>query len=503
MSEILHNKTTFSLLEITKRLQAVVQNQFSNSYWIKAELHCLNYYQQSGHCYPELVEKQNGKVVAKIKGTIWNSDYININNKFRRVLNESLRDGIKILFLARITYDPVFGLSLKIIDIDPTYTLGDLEVERQETIRKLKEEGLYSRNKSLQLSLLPKRIAIISDRTSKGYSDFVNVLENNAGQFKFIYRLFPANLQGERAIETISMQLELIKEELQAFDVVAIVRGGGDDTSLACYNNYSLTKAIARFPIPVVTGIGHSTNETVVEAISHFNAITPSKLADYLIQIFQTFSLQVKQAQEKISTFSKRMIEGSQSQIFAEARFFKSAVRNILQSNKNRVANYERGIQQSGRALLKNEKLRLHSLQKQTSQIITSFLNVSEKQIRDIAKSLGKDVRSSLNANRLIIVQRMQSLAIGAHVLARAEKREISLLKNRIFERSFWSVKYCQDRLNNIEKNIDNMSPQKVLQRGYSITLFKGKAITKASEVKQGDVLNTVVSEGEILTTVK
>lgn len=156
----------------------------------------LNFYKQSGHCYPELVEKKDGKIIAQIKSHLWRDDFNRVNNNFQRILKEPLKDGIKILFQAKITFDPVHGLALWIIDIDSSYTLGDLEREKQETIKQLKEEGIFNKNKTLNLPLLPQRIAIISVETSKGYADFLKVIETNSWNYKFFHILFPSLLQG-------------------------------------------------------------------------------------------------------------------------------------------------------------------------------------------------------------------------------------------------------------------------------------------------------------------
>ena len=185
---------------------------------------------------------------------MWKDDYIKINNTFQKVLKEPLKDGIKILFLASISFDPTYGLALRIIDIDPGYTLGDLEREKQETIKKLQDEGIFNKNKTLKLPLLPQRIAVISVETSKGYADFLKVIDTNSWGYKFFHLLFPSLLQGEKAVEGIINQLRRIRKVRSHFDVVAIIRGGGGDIGLSCYNSFILAKEIALFPIPVITG---------------------------------------------------------------------------------------------------------------------------------------------------------------------------------------------------------------------------------------------------------
>ena len=296
MPEKVDNKIIFTLKEVTESIQKTLTQRYSSIFWVKAEMNKLNYYNHSGHCYPELIEKIESKLVAQIKSILWKDDYENINLNFIKVLKEPLKDGIKILFAARITFDPVYGLALRIVDIDPTFTLGDLEKEKQETIDRLKKENLFEKNKQTLMPLLPQRIAIISVQTSKGYADFIKVIDQNPWSYKFFYLLFPSLLQGEKAVASIILQLDRIRKVIAHFDVVAIIRGGGGDVGLSCYNNYELSKAIATFPLPVLTGIGHATNQTVAEMTAYQNAITPTKLAEFLIQKFHNFAVPLKES---------------------------------------------------------------------------------------------------------------------------------------------------------------------------------------------------------------
>ena len=290
MSEVINNKTVFSLLEVANSIQKTINARYTSSYWVKAEMNKLNHYSHSGHCYPELVEKKDNKVIAEMRAVLWKGNFDKINAQFLKTLNEPLKDGIKILFLTQINFDPKYGISLNILDIDPSYTLGDLEKEKQQNIIRLKKENLFDKNKTLQLPLIPQRIAIISVETSKGYADFLNVIDNNQWNYKFFHMLFPSLLQGDRAPSNIIEQLNKIRKVKHHFDLVAIIRGGGGDIGLASYNNYDLAKTVASFPLPVLTGIGHATNETVTEMVAHSNHITPTNLAESLFKVSRFFS---------------------------------------------------------------------------------------------------------------------------------------------------------------------------------------------------------------------
>ena len=325
----------FTLLQVTQNIQNVVNQVFKTGFWVKAEVNKLNFYAHSGHCFPELVEKTNGKVVAEMRSTIWNSDVSRINANFIKTLGEPLKDGITVLLYAMVDFHPTYGLTLKISDIDPSFTLGELEKEKQESIQKLKSEGIFSLNKTKHLPLLPKRIAIISVESSKGYSDFMQVIQKNQWNYQFETFLFPAILQGDNAAPTIIAQLKRIQKVIQHFDVVAIIRGGGGDVGLSCYNNYALAREIAMFPIPVFSGIGHSTNETVSEMVSYRNAITPTELADFLIQEFHNFWVPVQKAQEKIIQMSREVLQNSRKQLTNEVNFLKAHLKLQLQSYRN------------------------------------------------------------------------------------------------------------------------------------------------------------------------
>src|SRR5690606_33165939 len=283
------SKQIFPLSKLTAAIENVINTHCSRVVWVKAEIVRLNHYKHTGHCFPELVEKKDGKVIAEIRGNIWKTHFEIINTKFRNVLNEDLGDDMTVVLQATVTYHPVYGISLNIFDIDPEYTLGELAKQKAETILRLQKENIYTANKELSPALLPKTIAIISVSTSKGYLDFINVIENNPWKYKFHFLLYPAVLQGERAVSTIVEQLKNIKKNLVHFDAVVILRGGGGEIGLSCYDSYELARAIARFPLPVLTGIGHSTNQTVSELVSWQSFITPTKLAEFLLQEFHNF----------------------------------------------------------------------------------------------------------------------------------------------------------------------------------------------------------------------
>ena len=339
MSETIEEKQVFSLLEVTRSVQRTIAKRYARTYWIKAEMNKLNHYTHSGHAYPDLVEKKDGKIVAEMRGTIWRSTYQRINTEFVKYLGEPIKDGISLIFEASITYHPMYGMGLNIVDIDVSYVLGELEKEKKESIAKLKKEGLFDRNKKVPFPLLPKRIAIISVETSKGLSDFYKIIRNNPWEYKLEYTLYPALLQGDKSIPSILNQLASIRDHMEEYDVVTIIRGGGGEVGLASYNNYYLAKAVAQFPIPVLTGIGHATNETVCEMVAYKNAITPSNLAEFLLQHFNDFANILRTAEQQIAYRVERKFSVEREKISYNINTINWRSQNLIQRANQIIEN--------------------------------------------------------------------------------------------------------------------------------------------------------------------
>lgn len=458
MAEISDGKKIFTLGEVTASIQKTLAQRYSTSFWVKAEMNKLNYYPHSGHCYPDLVEKVEGKVIAQLKSTLWKDDFNRINKSFLSVVKSPLKDGIKMLFCARVTFDPVHGLALRIIDIDPVFSLGELEREKQDSITRLQKEGIFSRNRSLAFPLLPKRLAIISVQTSKGYADFNKMIDANPWGYKIFHVLFPSLLQGDRAVDSILFQLHRIRKVAEHFDVVAIIRGGGGEVGLSCFNDYLLAKAIALFPIPVITGIGHATNETVVEMVAFRNAITPTELADFLLQKFHNFSVPVQKAEEILAGKVRRIIAEEGKRIFETVRYFRSVTGNVVIRGRH-------DIQHLARDLFKVSSLSMLRQKQLHASLLYKLRSLSLSELGDQAQEL---------------------------------KQTIFMLRKDIT--SF--VKHEQTGVSNIEKAISNMHPQNVLRRGYTITRIKGKSVMSTTEVKADDEVETVVSDGVIFSKV-
>ena len=336
----------FSLSEVTKSIERTITSRYSSEFWVKAEMLKLNFYTYSGHAFPDLVEKENGVIVTQMRAIIWASDFKRINEKFTRAGVE-LSDGITILFKASIKYNGFYGLSLRISDIDTSFSLGELEKEKNASIEKLTEEKIFDLNKTTVLADLPKRLAVISVETGKGYQDFVNIISSYK-EFGIFHKLFPSLLQGDGAVNTLILSLEKIKEVKEFFDAALIIRGGGGDIGMACYNNYELCKTIATFPIPVITGIGHSTNLTVSEMVSYHNGITPTDVADFIIKHFLIAQENLERMESLIKIKSNYRIEREKEQLSLMEKYI-----NVL--NPQNVLNKGYSITYLNGKVLKNK----------------------------------------------------------------------------------------------------------------------------------------------------
>lgn len=299
----------FLLSEVTASIRRTISSRYGSSFWVRAEMIKLNHYPYSGHAFPDLIEKKDGVIVAQMRAIIWSGDLKRINEKFFRCGMGALSDGVSILFRATIMYDEFHGLSLRIIDIDTSFTLGELEKQRINCIERLKAEKIFALNKSKQLPALPKRFAIISVESSKGYNDFMKVVLSHSPKFSIFIHLFPSLLQGEGAVYSMLQAFERIEAVAEFFDAVLIIRGGGGDVGLSCYNDYRLCRAVALCSLPVLTGIGHSTNQTVAEQTAWHDFITPTDLADSILEYHETALQNIIEARNSLLSCSDDVLK--------------------------------------------------------------------------------------------------------------------------------------------------------------------------------------------------
>lgn len=277
-------KNVLSLFELNQLVRRSVRTCLPDEYWVQVELSDVraNY---SGHCYLECVQKdpKSNSLIAKARGIIWSNVFSQLKPYFEQETGQAFVSGIKVLVKVTVDFHELYGYSLTIVDIDPAYTLGDMARRRREMLLRLQEEGVLSLNKELELPVLAQRIAVISSATAAGYGDFCNQLENNAFGFAFYPRLFPAIMQGERVEASVIAALDRIYAESEKWDVVVIIRGGGATSDLSGFDTYDLAASCAQFPLPIITGIGHERDDTVIDLVAHTRVKTPTAAAEFLV----------------------------------------------------------------------------------------------------------------------------------------------------------------------------------------------------------------------------
>lgn len=446
------DRKVFTLSDLGKSIRSVIERNYTTTYWIKAEIAKLNHYPRSGHCYPELVDKSGNVIKAQMRAIIWAADYARINREFLNIAGQTLNEGMSILFRASLSFHPVHGLSLQIWEIEPAYTLGEMAMEKTKNMEKLQKEGVFAKNKSVLMPLLIKKIAVISVETSKGYSDFINILRSQAAGFAWWHFLFPSVLQGDKAAEGIISQLRIIRKVRQRFDMVAIIRGGGGDIGLNCYDDYQLAREIAIFPLPVITGIGHSTNETLAEMVAWGNKITPTDVAYFIVDKFKSFSQRIDNASKAIQTKSSGLMKWN----WQNLDFFSQRM--------------ERG-----------PKL---------------YLTAQNQLLGNMSVSLGNSTMQLLKQNSSRLDQ------LGGHISVMAPRnlyRQNCELDNRSLRLSGCVRTFFADHkaaISHLETKTMLLDPVNVLKRGYSITRLNGVSLKSTTELKPGDEITTRLYKG-------
>ena len=344
-----------SLSQLNRLIGEVIKENFSDTYWLIAETSDVRINHSNGHCYLEFIEKNEltGAIIAKAKGYIWNNTFRMIKPYFEETTQQSFTSGLKILVRVGIEFHELYGYGLTVYDIDPTYTLGDLQRKRQEIINRLEEEGILTLNKELEFPQIPQRVAIISSPTAAGYEDFSDHLSNNKYGFVFYPKLFPALMQGEQTESSVIKALDKIYRHQDSFDVTVIIRGGGATSDLSSFDSYLLAANCAQFPLPIITGIGHERDDTVLDTVACHRAKTPTAVADFLIEktaetydelmnleediIFGTTQM-LNQANQNLQNFSIRIPNAALSLLekqFAVLELYKVKLQHAIKNRLN------------------------------------------------------------------------------------------------------------------------------------------------------------------------
>lgn len=291
-------RESFTLYELQRIIGAAIEQFLSKPVWVSAEVAEIKL-NASGHCYLELVERDkesaSGKAAkAQSRAVIWKSHYLRLAAKFESATGRALSAGMKILVEVAVNHHPVYGLSLQITDIDPTYTLGDIERQREITIAQLKADGVWDMNREVAIPRVVQRVAVISSATAAGYQDFMQEIARTA--YRIETTLFEATMQGAGSEQSIADALTAIAEREEEFDAVAIIRGGGSTTDLECFNAYLTALCVAQFPLPVLTGIGHDKDVSIVDMVAAVPLKTPTAVAAWICNTAEHFDGELEYA---------------------------------------------------------------------------------------------------------------------------------------------------------------------------------------------------------------
>lgn len=426
-----------TLYELNSLVKEVIECEIPNEYWVEAELSECR--ELRGHCYLELIQKDEWTAtpIAKAQARCWASKWMIVRPYFERTTGQRLHAGMKVLLKVKAQFHEAYGFSWIVNDIDPTYTLGDMARKRQEIIRQLKAEGVFDLQKELSLPLFCQRIAVISSETAAGYGDFCNQLTDNPYGFKFQTWLFPAIMQGDGVEQSVIQALNRINDVIDDFDCVVIIRGGGATSDMSGFDTLALAENVANFNLPIITGIGHDRDESILDMVSHTRVKTPtaaaSLLVDHLKQVFDVLN----DAQDIITHCAQQKLSTLNTQLST----LQEAIPRLFSIVKTR----------------------------QEARLDTCY--------QRIAHQMGLKL-STLNV-------------------------QLSTLESKIpmvLERRLTSERH---RMELVEEKLKALDPALLLKRGYSITLFNGRAVRDPQTLKEGDEIETRLEKGTIISKVK
>lgn len=448
-----------SLYELTCRIRNAISTQLPGSYWVRAEI-SEGRQNANGHFYCRFIEKNAaGTDIASAAGIIWAGTYVSLRARFERETGQRFGAGIKVLVRVRINFHERYGLSLLVEDIDTSYTLGDMVRRRKEIIDKLTAEGVVNLNKQLVLPRLLLRIAVITSETAAGFGDFCNHLAHGGHMFNIKIKLFPAIMQGDKVEQSVINALNAVLAESKEWDAVVIIRGGGAVSDLNGFDTYLLAANVAQFPLPVITGIGHDRDETVLDLVANVRCKTPTAVADFLI--------------ERLSK-ELELLENC-------AATLKVCAQNKLNAQLQRMDSFVALIPLVFSRVIDKEKARYRILSERLPNAIQNVCRGERSRCERLVMRMEMNTKSMIAnmQNRLLHVSERLQFVVPA-VLSRQKQR-----------------------LESCERGIRLAQPERVLKLGFSLTLKDGKAVTDASQLSSGDRIVTRLSNGEVTSRVE
>ena len=333
----MNSETRLTLVELNGLVRDAIENALPEEYWVEAELsECREH---GGHCYMELIEKdeRSATPVARASAKCWRQTWLMVKPYFERTTGQQLRAGMKVLLRVYAQFHEAYGFSWIVSDIDPTYTLGDMARKRQEIIRQLKEEGVFDLQRELRIPTFAKRIAVISAEHAAGYGDFCRQLEDNDYGFKFDVTLFPAIMQGEQVEASVVDALNEIYQRISDFDVVCILRGGGATADLSGFDTLALAENVAQFPLPIITGIGHERDESILDMISNTRVKTPTAAAALLTDNLLRVLERLDDASQRLSYAVNQRINSQKARMATLTTLIPTLALRIVSDQRHRI----------------------------------------------------------------------------------------------------------------------------------------------------------------------
>lgn len=449
-----------SLFELNNQIKDELSSAFPAAIWVVAEISDLRIH-RSGHCYLELIEKdqQTDQIIAKSRATIWAFTFRMLKPYFETTTKQALTVGIKVLVKAQVEYQELYGLSLNIKDIDPTFTLGDIAQKRLQIIKQLEEDGIMDMNKELELPLVPQKLAIISSPSAAGYEDFIKQIENNSNQYRIYTKLFPAIMQGDETEASVIDALEKIYEYEDIFDVVIIIRGGGSTADLMYFDSYDIAVNIAQFPIPIITGIGHERDESIADMVAHTPVKTPTAAAELIIDIIDGFY---------------EYLDDLQNQVIS-----------------------------SGRNIIKDHKHRLELAAQKFPPLVKDIIATKRRQSKELAQKLSFILKSYFDNQQHFFSTVKESINYYTKKQIRTKNRDLEFIDSKIKHSVKGLLKAKNHQLQILEQKNNYSNPTNILNKGYSITYINNKTVKDISTLKEGDVLTTKIENGEFTSKVE
>ena len=433
------DKQALSLVELNQRIRMTLEQAFPDTYWVRAEMSDVRENGASGHCYLEFIEKdpRSGQLLAKVRGAIWAKTFRLLKPYFEMETGQRFVSGLKVLVRVTVDFHELYGLSLTVVDIDPAYTLGDMARKRLEIIRQLQEEGVFELNKELPLPLLPRRIALISSPTAAGYEDFMNQLTHNRAGYPFYVKLFPALMQGERTEESVIAALDRIYAHQELFDVVALLRGGGATSDLNSFDSYLLAANCAQFPLPILTGIGHERDDTVVDLVAHTRLKTPTAVAEFLIARMDQAAQTVEELQQTMTQSASVRLLQEKQRLQSYATRFPALVGQRMERNRTLLHQLGAKLPTMAQGFVERKRAMVDRLVMQLRNATTThlaekqrFLQLQEQFVRMASPDYILRRGYSLTLREGKIIKRAEELQVGDELTTRFMDGEVkSIIK--------------------------------------------------------------------------